>query len=329
MKTNDSVTLLQQPDKESLPLEAQFIVAGATWRVSTNAQEILDAMHETFKPAHNENSSADLSVCFYVDFELPDRPRWSQPYFRALEHLYYATYGPGDSLLVDQRSRRVIGLFSPVTARHFHFWKRIVLPVLVGIASACVGITPLHCACVVKKGFGLLLSGESGAGKSTLALSLSLNGFTYLADDCTYFSRAGSEVRGWGLPTSVKLLPDSVRYFPQLLNLEPGLSLNGELSFEVDPVKTFAVNRSLSCVPRWLVFVERKKEPGAAFERISSSEAASRFASDLELLPPCISGQREHQLATIKALVNRECWLLRHALPPLIVTQQLAEFCKT
>jgi hypothetical protein len=327
MKLDHLATVTESSVTVKCPLEARFAVAGSIWAVSTNAEHILAAMRETFLPASDQISKADLSATFYVDFELPGGPRWPQPHFRALDHLYYATYGPGDSLLVDQLHRRIVGLFSPAMASDLAYWKRIILPVLTGIASACVGITPLHCACVVRNGLGLLLSGESGAGKSTLALALSLNGFAYLSDDCTYISRSGPGLRGWGLPTPVKLLPDAVRHFSQLLNLEPGISLNGELSFEVDPVETFGVSRRLSCAPHWLVFVERTRKPGAVFERISAGEAASRFASDLELLPPCISSQREYQLATIEALVKRECWLLRHGMTPSSIAQELAEFC--
>jgi hypothetical protein len=203
----------------------------------------------------------------------------------------------------------------------------VILPVLLGIASASIGVTPLHCACLVKNGHGLLIGGESEAGKSTLALSLSLNGFAYLSDDWTYFSRSGNQVCAWGLPTPVKLLPDAFKYFPRLAALEPAISQNGELAFEVDPVGTFGVSRSLYCEPRWLVFVERTQEPCAVFKPIGSAEAASRLAADLEMLPSCISYQREHQLATIKALVNRDCWVLRHGMTPSSVARELEEFC--
>jgi hypothetical protein len=327
MNTRHSLPALDLASKAVLPLAARFLVAGSVWAVSTNAQEILAAIQQAFQPANDVSSAADLSIGFYVDFDRCDGERWVRPYFRALDHLYYGTYGPCDSMLVDQLNRRVIGSFSLATARDLAYWKRVILPVLLGIASACVGITPLHCGCLVKDGWGLLVCGESGAGKSTLALSLSLNGFAYLSDDCTYFTRSASEVRGWGLPVPLKLLPDAAKYFPRLLDLEPRPSLNDELAYEVDPVEVFGVNRALSCLPRWLVFVERTEEPRATFKPVSPSEMASRFAAGLEALPPCISGQREYQLATIKAIVNRECWILRHGLTPSAAAKELAEFC--
>jgi hypothetical protein len=172
-----------------------------------------------------------------------------------------------------------------------------------------------------------MLGGVSGAGKSTLAICLALNGFTYLSDDWTYFSQSGSRILAWGLPTPVKLLPDTVRYFPQLINVRPTLSLNGELAYEVDPVTIFGADRSSCCEAEWLVFIERTEAPRAVFRPISSKEAFSRFASELERLPARISDLRDLQLRTIKTLVDRECWVLNHGLTPALIAQELSDFC--
>ncbi len=272
--------------QEGLPLGARFFVAGSVWDVRSNSHEILQAMRETFEPV-GSGQRAGLNVRFHVDLTANSAPRWSKPHFRALDHLYYATYGPCDSMLVDQLSRRVIGSFSPAVAHDLRYWKQTVLPVLLGIVSASIGVTPVHCACVVKSGSGLLLGGESGAGKSTLALSLSRNGFSYLSDDCTYLSRAGTGMRAWGLPIPVKVLPDAVSYFPELGSLDPVLSLNGEWALSVDPTEISNVERCLSCAPRWLVFLERKVYSPPVIKPLRSSEAASRLVGGLgEDAPP-------------------------------------------
>ena len=184
-------------------------------------------MRETFEQFAQVDGGQqpDLQLQFHVDYGVTDAPLWTKPHFRALDHLYYASYGACDSLLVDQSRRRIVGSFSPAIARDLYYWKQTILPVLLGIASASIRVTPVHCACVAKDGSGLLLGGESGAGKSTTALALSLKGFSYLSDDCTYLSRAGTEIRAWGLRTPVKLLPDAVNHFPNLASREPVLSL--------------------------------------------------------------------------------------------------------
>ncbi|HXW13914.1 MAG TPA: hypothetical protein VEN79_05330 [Terriglobia bacterium] len=173
----------------------------------------------------------------------------------------------------------------------------------------------------------MILGGDAGAGKSTLAVTLALNNFGFLSDDWTYFSRSGSAAQAWGLPTPVKLLPDAVKYFPQLTEAQIAPSLNGELAYEVDPVEVFGVDRSLSCEPKWLVFVEPTGGARMSFRRISSDDAFRRFAEELEELPADISNMRKQQLLTIRALTNRECWVLQHRLPPAVVAEKLAEFC--
>ena len=326
---NDCLTIptFSQNAAEPLPLVERFVVTGAIWEVSTNSKEILAILENEFERNDDEVIASDLNLHFYMDSKLPDHGRQAHPHFRALEHLYYGTYGPGDAMLVDQRNRRVVGSLSLSTARDASYWGRVILPCLVGITSACVAVTPLHCACVVKDGGGLLLHGESGSGKSTLALSLSLNGFTYLADDCTYISASRGGLRCWGLPTPLKLLPEAVAHFPQLAGLVPRQSLNGELAFEVYPSQMSGVSRSASCEPRWLVFIERVRESGAAFHVINSAEAARRLSSDLEILPSCIADQRDRQKQMIDTLVQRQCWVLRHGLPPQALTETLTEIC--
>jgi hypothetical protein len=310
-----------------LPLVARFLVAGAIWKVSTNCREILSTMHDVFEPKDHDFVLPELKLCLYVDADLPDYGRKMLPHFRALESLYYGTFGPGDSMVVDQHNRRVVGSYSLATARDGVYWKRVILPCLVGITSACLGVTPVHCACVVRIHDGLLIHGESGSGKSTLALSLSLNGFSYLADDCTYVSSVEQKLRCWGSSAPLKLLPESVTFFPRLANVAPSQSLNGEIAFEVDPTETFGVRRSSACEPRWLVFLERTGGSNASFTTLSRTESASRIASDLEILPPCLAGQRDQQLRTIDTLVQRECCLLRHGLQPEAAALAIAEFC--
>jgi hypothetical protein len=311
---------------DNLPLGARFFVAGSIWEARSNSHEILRAMREMFDQV-GSGQQADLNLRFRVDFTVNNSPRWSKPHFRALDHLYYATYGPCDSMLVDQLSRRVIGSFSPAMACDLLYWKQTILPVLLGIASASIGITPVHCACVVKGESGLLLGGESGAGKSTLAVSMSRNGFAYLSDDCTYLSRSDTEMRAWGLATPVKLLPDAVSYFPELVSREPILSLNGEWALHVDPTEISDVKRCLSCAPRWLVFLERTVGSPPLVKPLSSSEAAARLVADLETMPPVLVNQYEYQLKTINRLLDRECWVVQHSLNPEMLARLLAEIC--
>ena len=323
----DFATKIAQDHKWILPFEARFLVAGSVWVIAANAPEILAAARDTFQPADDTSRPIALKVSCFVDSELGAEKPWPQPHFRGLGHFVYAAYGAGGAMLIDLRQRRVISRFSPAMARDSSHWKRVILPILLGVTSASIGITPLHCACLVRDGQGLMLGGTAGAGKSTLAMTMALNNFAFLSDDWTYFSQSGSTLQAWGLPTPVKLLPDAIKFFPQLTESQIAPSLNGELAYEVDPVVVFGVDRSLFCVPKWLVFVERTERTGAFFKLISSDDAFHRFAGELEELPADIANMREQQLETIRSVVDRECWVLQHRLPPALVAERLAQFC--
>jgi len=327
MTIQDSLATVERDGKWLLPIEARFVVAGSAWLITTNTPEILAAFRETFQVTDGATGPIALKLTCFVNPELRGVKPWARPHFRGLDHLVYAAYGAGGAMLIDLRRRRVIGTFSPAMARDSSYWKCVLLPILLGVSSASLGITPLHCACLVRNGQGLILGGDAGAGKSTLAVTLALKNFAFLSDDWTYFSQSGSRAQAWGLPTPVKLLPDAVKYFPQLREAQIAPSLNGELAYEVDPVEVFGVDRSLFCEPKWLVFVERTEGTGTFFKRISSDDAFRRFAEELEDLPADISSMRKQQLQTIRALVSRECWVLQHRLPPAAVAEKLAEFC--
>lgn len=313
---------------DHLPFDSKFHVAGSIWAVSTNSQDILAAIGQSFVAVDELTTQPDLSVRLSVEADI-DAGRWRQPYFRALDHLFFARYGPRDTMVIDQLRKRVIGAVSSGTARDHGYWRRVLLPTLLGIVSVSVGVTPVHCACLARNELGLLICGPSGVGKSTLAVFLSMAGFSYVSDDCTYVSRSPSGLLAWGLPTAIKLLPDSRRYFHPLRDREPEMSLNGELALEADPETTFGVRRSSCCKPRWLIFLERNGHKSASFHQVSSQDAALRLTSELEMLPESIAHQRERQLATIRDLSTQECWVLKHGLPPRSAAELLAEFCSS
>lgn len=327
MTIQDFATKITEDRKWIVPFQARCLVAGSVWVIAANAPEILAAARDTFQPADDTAGPIALTVSCFVDPERCAEPPWPPPHFRGLGQFVYAAYGAGGTMLIDLRQRRVISTFSPAMALDSSYWKRVILPILLGVTSASVGITPLHCACLVKDGQGLIVGGSAGAGKSTLAMAMALNHFAFLSDDWTYFSHAGSTAQAWGLPVPVKLLPDAIKYFPQLTESQIAPSLNGELAYEVDPVVVFGVDRSLFCEPKWLIFVERRERTGAVFTPISSEDAFHRFAEQLEELPADIANMREQQLETIRAVVDRQCWVLEHWLPPALVAERLAEFC--
>ena len=90
-----------------------YRAAGAAWRLSTNSRPILKAAGESFQATSDSHLPADLALRLWVDPQSQSCPPWPKPYIRGLEHLVYAGFSQGCSLIVDFIRRRVVGLRIP------------------------------------------------------------------------------------------------------------------------------------------------------------------------------------------------------------------------
>ncbi len=306
------------------PLCDYYLTAGAVCQLSTNYEPILEAARESFFQVGVPPRLSDLRLRFWVDPAAQAGPPWPKPHFRGLGQLIFAGFDSENSLLIDLRTRRAIGRFSPAMGKDRCFWKTVIFPVLLTVFGASVGITELHCACVVRNENGLLLAGDSGAGKSALSLALGECGFAFLSDDRTYISRRDGQIIAWGLPTFLKLRADASALFPELGGLDPCVGWNGERAFQVDPEHQLHFPRCLRCEPRWLIFLERQAAPGFALTEMSPAKAAARLKEDL--LPETPEATRA-QLETINKLVDQQCWLVRYGGAPQSIARALDQFC--
>ncbi len=304
------------------PLCEQYTAAGAVCSFSTNCEALLEAARESFLPVEGPAASADFFVRFWVDRTNPARPPWPKPYVRGLDHLVFAGFDSGSSMLADLRTRGVIGRFSAGIAADRSYWKTVIFPMLLSIVGGSVGVTELHCACVAKDENGLLLAGPSGSGKSTLALVLSQTGFGFLSDDRAYCSLSNDRVLAWGLPTRLKLRREAGAWFRELRDRQPTDVQKGELVFWLEPEQALGLNRVRCCQPSMVIFLERLELLEFQFTRVSPVEAMHRLDRDLMAeLPEAVARQTE----TIAKLVEIPCWLLKYGGEPRAIAGKIAD----
>jgi hypothetical protein len=301
----------------------RYVAGGAICSLSTNCQYVLDAAQDSFFPVDLPLTSVDFSVRFWVDNTDPAQPPWPKPYVRGLNHLIYASFDAGSSLLADLRTRRVIGRFSPGMASDTAYWKTVIFPMLLTIVGASVGIAELHCACVTRNRNGLLLAGSSGSGKSTLALALSQIGFGFLSDDRTFCSLKNGSVLAWGLPTRLKLRREAAKWFEELRYAQP-IDTQGEIWLE--PEHFLGLTRVQRCQPHSLLFLERQEASKFRLSRMSSSEASNRLRGDLMGELPDAFARRS---AAVEKLVELPCWLLQYGGQPQAIALQISEHFAT
>lgn len=299
-----------------------YLAVGALCSLSTNCEELLQAARESFVRVESPQSAVDFHLRFWVDHAAISEPPWPKPYVRGLDHLIFAGFAPGNSMLADLCERRVIGRFSASMSADAKYWRTVIFPILLTIVSASVGVAELHGACVATDQYGILLAGPSGSGKSTLATALCRRGFSFLSDDRTFCSLHNNEVLGWGLSTPLKLRAEAALWFHELQSEQPGRVHSGEPAFWLDPVDQLGLKRIRCCPVRSLVFLERGAYSHCNWSRITSVEAQNRLSADLMPELPEAAAKRSDTLAR---LVESPCWLLRYGSEPSETVRSIME----
>jgi adenylate kinase family enzyme len=246
-----------------------------------------------------------------------------------MHHAAIASFGAANVFVFDLLRGHVGGHISGLVARDAEFWEKKILPISIGMMGACIGVLPMHAACASIEGKGLLIAGASGAGKSTLSAAMSQAGFDYLSDDWTYIHIANGRLSAHGTSAPVKLLPDAARHFSGLANEEIVESMNGELAYEVDPVKAFGASVVHQCEPKWVVFLERFHGDGSEFVRLKEESSRIYLESSVERLPGQLKEATVRRVKIIDHISELQCWRFRYGGRPQYAVHRLREFVES
>jgi hypothetical protein len=134
--------------------------------------------------------------------------------------------------VADIARRTAVARVTPAFARDRERFRYGMLEALTLWMLTALDRQPLHAAALERDGRVLLLAGPSGVGKSTLVYAAMRAGLRVLTEDCAFLQN-GSVPRVWGMPGAVHLLPDAVRWFPELLDTAPALRANGKTKLAV------------------------------------------------------------------------------------------------
>jgi HPr Serine kinase C-terminal domain len=312
-------------DRQSLPFRTDLFVAGAHCHLSTNSVDVVRSVLQWRRPARVSPLSFQLQII--VDSRL-DTAAKRPAYFRGNGHLVFGFLPPSSLVIYDLLRKYARAVLSSQAACDDSFWRTLLIPITIGVLGTTVGVVPLHCACLERDGDGLLIAGDSGAGKSTLTAALTQRGHTLISDDWTYFSREQSTLVAHGLFAPIKLLPDALRFFRELHELTPAISLNGELAYEVDPVRFAGSSARNTSRPRWLFFLERTSSPGCHFVPCPSVSAAEFFEKSAERLPDELVDARALRSSMIQTLSALPSWTLRTGENPQRTSEAIHHFTR-
>lgn len=301
----------------------QLSFAGAVCKLTTNSKTLGELLRDSGDvPMEDSNPVFAMEILVEEDGDSFIGP----PHFRGMHHVVIASFGIANVFVFDLLRRHVGARVSRSVASDQEFWKRKMLPILAGVMGACIGVLPMHAACLASDGNGLLIAGESGAGKSTLSAALVQNGFAYISDDWTYLSRERGRLSAYGMSALVKLLPDAYRHFESLLNVPLGRSMNGELAYEVDARTVLGATIAKRCEPRWLLFLERLPRQGTEVAPLSALEARRYLESSVERLPPQLADASKRRADIIDVVSKLPCWSFRYGGTPQYAALELRAF---
>lgn len=309
-------------DTGALRHEIRLQLAGAICQVFTNYATLGDVL-QTWNLQRPEQCWQTFPMFVHV------APNSSEigtiPHFRGMRHLVVASFGPANIFVFDLFRRTVTAAVTEELATDTTIWDRTLLPIAMGILGPAVGVLPIHAACVMEDGQGVLIAGASGMGKSTLSVALAQHGLDFVSDDWSYLTLAGDRLTAHGMAVPAKLLPDAVDHFPLLTRYSLGLALNQELAYEL-PVHELGAAVRVCCEPRWFLFLERTHNDGCWLSPVSSEEAQDYVAQSVEKLPPELTQMIQARDEIIDAMRRLSCWKLKYGGPPQVAVAGLRRF---
>ena len=133
--------------------------------------------------------------------------------------------------------------------------------------------TPLHAACVVRNGLGIVLCGDSGAGKSTLAYACARRGWTLVSDDSLH-ALPGHGTTIASFSSTIHLRGPVRAMFPELCSEQLGIAPNGKQALTILPAQRRFQTARTATVERTIFLSRRSGSP-----RFSpyDPEAAARY----------------------------------------------------
>jgi hypothetical protein len=306
-------------------------LAGRACSLCTDSSRLMELAGAFFSPRPAQNAQTPRAAITL----LVRSPRSASsiparyPIFRGRNKFVHADYGRGGSVWFDLKAREVAGVLSDGIIADEWFFRRAVLAVIAGILAPSLGVIGLHAGCVARRGKAILLAAPSGVGKSTISVALALRGWSLLSDDWTFVTDAANGLSVWGMQTSLKLLPDAGRYFPELFALSPATSLNGEMSFEIDPWTFFGIERAIDATPVAIVLLKRASvESGAHICHVTQSgeeETLETLLGEIEQQPEAITGQNGYRPFLMQQLCRLPSLNVRFSGQPAAVAADLDE----
>ena len=259
-----------------MPFRGTYYPGGFAVEIVTNSEDVIAAAAGAWGNCAPEYVHEPVRLRVLVESEgrLAQRPS------HRLQGSQYAIVADAHNFAqIDLEKQTGFLCVSRRTAKD-HSWLRwFFLESSVYVTLSQRFVVPIHAACIVRGGAGILLSGSSGAGKSSLSYACARAGFTFVTDDAAWLLPE-TERFAIGQSWRARFRPDAPVLFPELRDYVVRARPNGKIGIEVPLADLPHIRTTSRAQIAAIVFLERG--PGTAGTRsFSAAETADRILSEL------------------------------------------------
>jgi len=233
-----------------------------------------------------------------------DRP--PNPVYRGQAHLMSIIADRENFAVCDYTRNFAFCRLNAAAAGDVSFTGYYFLEAIANFSLTQLYLTPVHGACVARKGRGILLSGASGAGKTTLAYFCAKQGWTYVSDNESWLVR-GSERLLLGNPRRIRFRDNAACLFPELKGRPAASHPNGKMSIKLRPD---GLETAYQCCVERVVFLAREAGAEATLHPFGRTEALDRFLAELPMYEEWV---REEQRISLSSIAGLEPVELRYS----------------
>ncbi|MGC1363017.1 MAG: aldolase [Silvibacterium sp.] len=293
----------------ALPLRALYFPLGFPLEIATNSQAVLAAAAQSWGLCRPRFSCPPLTLRLGVIGDRSDSLDIPPvPVCRIQKNLISTIADAHNFVITDLAAGFSFGSVTPQAAEsalylRYHFLEAATLCMVAALRAA-----PLHAACVIPSGRGMLLCGDSGAGKSTLAFAGARSGWTLVCDDSSYLPLDRTDRLVLGNCHQIRLRDSCVQLFPELEGRPVTPRASGKPSVELLTADFPDIRTANSATVEYVVFLNRQNAKTSKLVPFSRESAVSWFNQFSVKTTPSQSAQE----AAIRHLLDVEIFELRY-----------------
>jgi len=293
----------------SLPLRALHFPLGFPLEIATNSPAVLAAAQQSWGSFRPMFSCPPLTLRIGVTrntLDSPDIP--PMPVCRIQENLLSNIADAHNFVVCNLNSGFSFGWVTQETAESSLYLKYHILEAAALSMVSALRAAPLHAACVVPFGHGMLLCGDSGAGKSSLSFAGARSGWTFVSDDASYLPFDRQDRMVLGNCHQIRLRDSGVQLFPELEGRLITPRATGKPSIEIPTADLPDFLTAESAIVKSVIFLNRRNVETPGLFPFSREAALSWFNQ----FPFKTTASYPAQEAAIRNLLDVEIYELRY-----------------